>query len=195
MTFPHKGMCGGSFFAEWPFCQNCLFVHGLRSERDVKRYVEVLSSASSELCGAATPTAIFRDIFSTLDYAVPQPTDGATVSSDKAVSKTDISYYMTTTIAQGPGKITGSALSATVTDTPLLPQSTNAGDEGDDDDGKTTTFRGPHLITLTSSSSASASSGTAPAETSSEPSSAVGVKAGIKGVVGVAAAMAAVMML
>lgn len=189
-------MCGGSFFTEWPFCQQCLFVHGLRSERDAKRYVEVLSSVSSDLCGAATPTAIFRDIFSSVAYVVPEPTDGATVSSDKAVSKTDISYYMTATISQGPGKITGSALSATATDAPLVPQTTNAGNEGDDndEDGTTSTSRlGP--LTTTESSSASGPSGMAAAETSSKPNGAVGVKAGITGVAGVAAAMAVAMML
>lgn len=184
-------MCGGSFFAEWPLCQNCLFVHGLRSERDVKRYVEVLSSASSELCGAATPTAIFRDIFSTLDYAVAAPTDGATVSSDRAVSKTDISYYMTTTISQGPGKITGSALSATATEETLSPQTTNAGNEEDDDGETATSRRGS--ATNTASSAVSGTSGAAAAETSKD-SSAAGVKAGVAGFVGVAALAAAMML-
>ncbi|KAJ4402249.1 hypothetical protein N0V85_005340 [Neurospora sp. IMI 360204] len=188
-------MCGGSFFAEWPFCQQCLYVHGLRSERDVKRYIEVLSSASSILCGAPTPTEVFAKIFTSVDYEVPEPTDGATVSRDQAVSKTDISYYMTTTISQGPGKITGSALSATATDAPLAPQTTNTGgDDGGDDDAKTTsTTSGP--FTITTSSSANGSSGTAAAETSSKPNSATGVKAGIAGVVGVAAAMVVAMML
>lgn len=188
-------MCGGSFFIEWPLCQNCLFVHGLRSERDVDRYLNVLASVSSVLCETeATPTAIFRDIFQSVDYEVPVPTTGATGKSDQAVSKTDVSYYMTTTVSQGPGKITGSALSATATDgPPPAPQTTNTGDEGDDeDDGKTTTVRPIGTIT---SEPASAASSAAASETSSKPSSAAGVKAGLTCVVGVAAAMAVAMMI
>ena len=189
-------MCGGSFFTEWPLCQNCLFVHGLRSERDVDRYLEVLSSASSILCDAkATPTAIFADIFSSVNYEVPEPTTGATVSKDQAVSKTDESYYMTTTYSQGPGKITGSALSATASVTaPLSPVSSSTS-VGGDDDGKSTTSTKSSPATKSTSSSASGTS-SAPAETSSKASGAAGVKAGITGVVGVAAAaMAVVMML
>ncbi|KAL0467159.1 hypothetical protein QR685DRAFT_599902 [Neurospora intermedia] len=165
------------------------------SIRDVKRYTEVLSSVEAILCDArATPTAIFADIFTSVAYEVPEPTDGATVSSDQAVSKTDISYYMTTTISQGPGKITGSALSATATDAPLAPQTTNTGGDGDDNnDGKTTsTTRGP--LTVTTSSSASGASSMA-AKTSSKPNGAAGVKAGITGSFGVAAAMAVAMIL
>ncbi|EAA31457.1 hypothetical protein GE21DRAFT_7861 [Neurospora crassa] len=188
-------MCGGSFFTEWPFCQQCLYVHGLRSERDVKRYTEVLSSVEAILCNArATPTAIFADIFTSVAYQVPEPTDGATISSDQAVSKTDVSYYMTTTISQGPGKITGSALSATATDAPLAPQTTNTGgDGGANNDGETTsTTRGPFTVTTSSSASGASSVAT---ETSSKHNGAAGIKADITGVFGVAAAMAVAVIL
>ncbi|KAK3403050.1 hypothetical protein B0T20DRAFT_14213 [Sordaria brevicollis] len=189
-------MCGGSFFTEWPLCQNCLFVHGLRSERDVDRYLSVLASASSVLCEAeATPSAIFRDIFQSVDYEVPVPTTGATGKSDQAVSKTDVSYYMTT-VSQGPGKITGSALSATATgDAAPAPQTTNTGDDDDEDGGKTAVSTVRPIGTVTSAPASSAASNAPASETSSKPSSAAGVKAGLTGVVGVAAAMAVAMML
>lgn len=108
-------MCGGSFFTEWPACLQCLYLHGLRSERDVSFYSSVIAAASSALCGTATPTADFQAIFSSAQAAIPQPTTGATVSSDQAPSQTAVSLYYTATGPQGPGPITGSAALATAT--------------------------------------------------------------------------------
>ena len=49
-------MCQGSFFPEWDACLACLFVHGLRSERDVAFYKSVLGVASSSLCAPLAAT-------------------------------------------------------------------------------------------------------------------------------------------
>ncbi|KAK0614258.1 hypothetical protein B0T14DRAFT_539810 [Immersiella caudata] len=106
-------MCSGSFFSEWPFCLQCLFVHGLRSERDLAFYKSVISTASSSLCAAPTPTAEFASIFSDIQVAAPYPTTGETVSSDQAVGNTAVSLYFTATTRQGPGQITGAATAAT----------------------------------------------------------------------------------
>jgi len=107
------GMCNGSFFSEWPFCLQCLFIHGLRSERDVAFYKSILSTVSSSLCSAPTPTAEFASIFSSIQAAAPFPTTGDTVSSDRAVGQTAVSLYFTATTHQGPGRITGAATAAT----------------------------------------------------------------------------------
>ncbi|KAK0719557.1 hypothetical protein B0H67DRAFT_486440 [Lasiosphaeris hirsuta] len=106
-------MCRGSFFDEWPFCLQCLFLHGLRSQRDVAYYKSVLATASRALCSAPAPTAEFAGIFGSAQAAVPYPTTGATVSSDAAPSSTAVSLYFTATRGQGPGQITGDAASAT----------------------------------------------------------------------------------
>ncbi|KAK0638851.1 hypothetical protein B0T16DRAFT_295040, partial [Cercophora newfieldiana] len=106
-------MCNGSFFSEWPYCLQCLFIHGLRSERDVAFYESVISTASNSLCAAPAPTAEFAEIFSNVQVAAPYPTVGDTVSSDRAVSQTDVSLYFTATTRQGPGQITGAATAAT----------------------------------------------------------------------------------
>ncbi|KAK3370279.1 hypothetical protein B0H63DRAFT_313241 [Podospora didyma] len=108
-------MCGGSFFVEWPFCLQCLYTHGLRSERDVFHHRSVISAASSTLCNAAVVTATFAAIFKSVSNTLPTPTTGATISSDRAVSKTAVSLYFTATQSQGPGRITGSAAAATAT--------------------------------------------------------------------------------
>lgn len=114
-------MCGGSYFAEWNACQDCLELHGQRSGRDEAFFLSVASSASQELCGfltssgAATPTAPFASLFSEIANTLAQPTTGATVSSDRAVSKTAVSLYYTASGSQGPGKITGSETAATAT--------------------------------------------------------------------------------
>ncbi|KAJ9165314.1 hypothetical protein NKR19_g505 [Coniochaeta hoffmannii] len=81
-------MCGGSYFAEWPACQDCLLYHGLRTEREVAQYDGIISAASSSFCGAATPSATFADYFSTIQGTFPVPTTGGTVSSDRAPSST-----------------------------------------------------------------------------------------------------------
>ncbi|KAB5554690.1 hypothetical protein GE09DRAFT_137165 [Coniochaeta sp. 2T2.1] len=110
-------MCGGSYFAEWPACQSCLLFHGLRSEREVAQYHGVLSAASSSFCDAATPTAIFADVFASVQSTFPVPTTGGTVSSDRAKGETAVSLYYTAAGKQGPGQITGSAATATPTTT------------------------------------------------------------------------------
>jgi hypothetical protein len=115
-------MCHGSFFTEWPFCLQCLYVHGLRSARDTEFYRSVIASASSELCGQPTPTADFQDIFSKVQATLAQPTTGSTVSSDQFPSQTAVSLYYTASGSLGPGSITGSATGATATG-----GSTNAG--------------------------------------------------------------------
>ncbi|KAK3685787.1 hypothetical protein B0T22DRAFT_356163, partial [Podospora appendiculata] len=106
-------MCGGTYFSEWPFCLQCLYIHGLRSERDVAFYKSVLSTASTAFCDVPTPTAKFASVFSSAQESVPSPTTGATVTSDQAVSQSAVSLYFTATGSRGPGKITGDATAAT----------------------------------------------------------------------------------
>ncbi|KAM7221072.1 hypothetical protein V8F06_003457, partial [Rhypophila decipiens] len=108
-------MCSGSFFAEWPYCLECLFVHGLRSQRDVFFYRDVIATASNALCGVLTPTAEFKSIFESAQGIVQIPTTGDTISSDQAVGQTAVSLYYTATVSQGPGRITGEATAATAT--------------------------------------------------------------------------------
>ncbi len=108
-------MCRGSFFDEWPYCLQCLFFHGLRSERDVAHYRSVITTASAALCDVPTPTAHFAEIFTSARDTVPVPTTGATVSSDQAPGQTAVSLYFTATRHQGPGQITGEATAATAT--------------------------------------------------------------------------------
>jgi hypothetical protein len=125
-------MCGGSFFTEWPSCQACLLLHGLRSERDVARYDSLLSAASSSFCDpAATPTAVFAEVFSSLDGpGFPVPTTGATVSSDRAPGETAVSLYYTASGSQGPGRITGAAAGATATRLVTAPAAGTTGTTG-----------------------------------------------------------------
>lgn len=123
-------MCGGSYFAEWVGCQDCLFFHGQRTERDQAYYDSVVSAASHSLCdflatsasatatvAASAPTTDFAAIFSSVEATMTQPTTGATVSSDLAPSSTAVSLYFTLSGNQGPGAITGSAATATATTT------------------------------------------------------------------------------
>ena len=108
-------MCTGSFFREWPFCLQCLFIHGLRSERDVNHYRSVLEAASTALCDVPTPTAEFKSIFLSAQYTAVVPTDGATATADVAQGRTEVSLYYTATAPQGPGIISGPATAATAT--------------------------------------------------------------------------------
>jgi hypothetical protein len=108
-------MCNGSFFTEWPYCLQCLYVHGLRSQRDTAFYNSVIASASGQLCGQPTPTADFQNIFSKIQATLAQPTTGSTVSSDQFPSQTAVSLYYTASGPIGPGAITGSATAATAT--------------------------------------------------------------------------------
>jgi hypothetical protein len=127
-------MCGGSYFAEWPACQDCLLYHGLRTGQEVAQYDGILSAASSAFCGAATPTAVFAAVFESVGSAFPVPTTGGTVSSDRAPSSTAVSLYYTASGRQGPGAITGSAAMATATTTATTTRSvaapTNSGTGG-----------------------------------------------------------------
>lgn len=118
-------MCQGSFFLEWEACLSCLFVHGLRSERDVAFYKSVLGVASSSLCAAPTPTTSFAAIFTSVLNASPPivtpPTTGDTVSSDLFPSRTEVSLYFTPTTSLGPGRITGDAARATASGLVMAP--------------------------------------------------------------------------
>jgi hypothetical protein len=105
-------LCGGSFFAEWNGCQQCLFVHGLRTEQEMAFYSGVISNVSTSLC-KSTPTAVFRSIFAEVQSAATLVTTGATTLSDRAVSQTAVSIYYTASGRQGPGQITGDAAKAT----------------------------------------------------------------------------------
>lgn len=125
-------LCGGSYFAEWAGCQDCLFFHGQRTERDEAFYKAVVSAASHSLCdflssssapstspapAPAAPTTDFPAIFTSVEATMTHPTTGATVSSDQAPSSTAVSLYFTLSGSQGPGPITGSAATATATTT------------------------------------------------------------------------------
>lgn len=114
-------MCVGSFFPEWPSCLQCLYIHGLRSQRDVIFYREVLSAASTALCQAPTPTAEFKHILESVQGVIPSPTTGETLVTDQAVGQPAVSLYYTAAAAgsggiqYGPGRITGEATGATAT--------------------------------------------------------------------------------
>ncbi|KAK1771091.1 hypothetical protein QBC33DRAFT_231154 [Phialemonium atrogriseum] len=109
-------MCRGSYFADWPACLSCLFLHGQRTERDVGQYMGVLAAASSSFCdAAAAPTAEFASVFAAVQATAAPPATGATVASDRAPGQTAVSLYYTATARQGPGRITGDAALATAT--------------------------------------------------------------------------------
>jgi len=101
-------MCSppSSFFDDWRACEKCQFVHGARTEKDIAKYASIMTTASSSLC-AGTPTAQWRDIFSSVKYKVPDPTTGSSVSSDQFISQSAVSLYYTPSGSQGPGAITG----------------------------------------------------------------------------------------
>ncbi|KAH0278576.1 hypothetical protein KCU91_g2361, partial [Aureobasidium melanogenum] len=108
-------MCNGGYFPNWSGCLNCEYVHGTRSEAVREAFENIISSASSSFCGAATPTAVFAKYFSAVSDSSPQTaTSGATTVSDQYPSQTAVSLYYTATGHQGPGAITGSAAEATV---------------------------------------------------------------------------------
>jgi hypothetical protein len=107
-------MCGGSFFQEWLACQRCLFVHGIRNERQMALYNNIITSASNALC-TGTPTADFKTLFASIEGAATSVTTGAEGLSDQFPSRTEISLYYTASGTQGPGRITGEAATATNT--------------------------------------------------------------------------------
>ncbi|KAI6376528.1 hypothetical protein MCOR25_002740 [Pyricularia grisea] len=106
-------MCGGSYFSDWAGCEACLRAAGARSERDNARYASVMASVSSALCGSGTASKSYQELFSSIDEAVPPVTTGATASSDRLSSSTQVSNYFTLSGSQGAGTITGSATAAT----------------------------------------------------------------------------------
>ena len=110
-------MCNGSFFEDWSGCQQCLWAHGLRSGRDLNYWHGVARVVSTMLCGAR-PTADFKGLFAEVQSdagLAPYPTVGGTESRDHFPSQTAVSLYYEPTMSQGPGDITGEALSATKT--------------------------------------------------------------------------------
>jgi hypothetical protein len=107
-------MCNGGYFSNWRGCLNCAYVHGTRSEAVAEAFSAILSSASSQFCSTATPTAVFASYFSALSDSSPQTATGAATSvSDQYPSQSAVSLYYTATGNQGPGAITGSAAQAT----------------------------------------------------------------------------------
>lgn len=107
-------MCNGGYFPNWSGCLNCEYVHGTRSEAVREAFENIISSASSSFCGAATPSAVFASYFSAVSDASPQTATGAaTTVSDQYPSQTAVSLYYTASGNQGPGAITGSAAQAT----------------------------------------------------------------------------------
>lgn len=122
-------MCRGSYFSEWNACRRCLSVHGQLSDRDLAFFESVATAASTSLCGfltsgggnpTTTPTAIFRDLFTSAQAHLTSPTGAAataasSLGADTAPSDTDIGVYFTASGPEGPGSITGSATAATAT--------------------------------------------------------------------------------
>lgn len=90
-----------SYFENWAGCQDCIFSHGQRTERDEAFYASVAAAASHSLCA-----------FLSMSGA---PTMGATTIRDQAPSSTSINPYCTPSGRQGPGVITGNAAGATAT--------------------------------------------------------------------------------
>ncbi|KAL1899866.1 hypothetical protein Sste5346_002732 [Sporothrix stenoceras] len=122
-------MCRGSYFPEWNACRRCLSVHGQLSDRDLAFFESVATAASTSLCGfltsgngnpTTTPTAIFRDLFTSAQARLTSPTGAAATAAsslgiDAAPSNTDVGLYFTQSGPEGPGSITGSATAATAT--------------------------------------------------------------------------------
>src|SRR5262249_3216341 len=107
-------MCNppSTFFADWQGCQQCLLVHGARSQENLNLYSSIISSVSNSLC-TGTPTANFAAILSSVAATVATATTGATVLSDRLPSQSAVSLYYTATGSQGPGAISGSPTAAT----------------------------------------------------------------------------------
>lgn len=99
-------MCDGSFFEDWNGCQDCLYIHGLRTFRESEYYWSIKSVASEKLC-TGTPTLNFQAIFKSVHDAsiVPKVTEGPTTLRDQYPSNSAVSVYFTAHSTQGPGKI------------------------------------------------------------------------------------------
>lgn len=145
--------------SQWPACQDCLYFHGLRTEREVAQYDGILSAASSSFCGAATPTTTFAAVFASIQATFPVPSTGGTISSDQAPSSTAVSLYYTATGSQGPGPITGSATEATATTTTSVAAPTTSGTTGGSGSGS---GPGSGSGSHTTSGGAAANPGTTP---------------------------------
>ena len=89
-----------------------MFVHGARSQEDLDIYSSIISSVSNILC-TGTPTADFAAIFSNVAATAAPTATGATVLSDQFPSQSAVSLYYTAVGSQGPGAISGSAMTAT----------------------------------------------------------------------------------
>ncbi|KAL2110111.1 hypothetical protein VUR80DRAFT_1592 [Thermomyces stellatus] len=101
-------MCNGSFFPEWLGCQRCLFIHGMRNERETAFYAAVLSDASERLC-TGTPTVPFRSLFAEVEATAKAVTTGATIETDLSPGNSDVGLYYTQTGPRGMGTVTGPA--------------------------------------------------------------------------------------
>ena len=172
-------MCHGSYFSDYVACQNCLYVHGLRSQRDNAYWDEVISAASHALC-SGTPTAVFKSIFASVQtntVLAPFVTTGNTQSSDQYPGNTAVSLYYTGTVSQGPGVITGAAASATATATKKSePSATNVttGTSVESDNATTASDESGSESSATAGTTEESESGSAGAETTSPASSSTG---------------------
>lgn len=106
-------MCNGSFFPEWLGCQECLFLHGLRDERESAFYGAVLSGASERLC-TGTPTVPFRSLFAEVEATAERVTAGETAKVDQYPGDSDVGLYYTSSGPQGVGTVTGPAATVTM---------------------------------------------------------------------------------
>jgi len=121
-------MCGGSFFSDYIGCLDCDYVHGARSPEDVDVYHTVLTLISEALC-TGTPTAVFNDIFASLNEPI-HVTETNTATSDQFPNETAVSLYFTVSGSQGPGPITGSAAFATKTGSSASSETSQASSSG-----------------------------------------------------------------
>jgi len=157
-------MCSppSSFFSDWQGCQNCLFVHGARSQQDLNKFSTIISSASSALC-TGTPTAEFSAIFSSVADKVIPATTGATILSDQFPSQSVVSLYYKVTGTQGSGAITGNATAATrmtTTSGSVKTASTRSAAETTESAAGTTASTAQTTASTSTSSSGSSATGT-----------------------------------
>ncbi|PSR87325.1 hypothetical protein BD289DRAFT_432528 [Coniella lustricola] len=160
-------MCTSSYFNDWTGCQDCLYYHGQRTERDEAFYNSVASVASQSLCdylsstAAPTPTTDFAGYFSVIAATLPPPTTGATISSDQAPSATAVSLYFTETGHQGLA-VTASATTASgSTNTEASTSSTSSSNSST----RTSSSDSSSTSTASSGAASSSSSGSGAAPT------------------------------
>lgn len=168
-----------SFFADWQGCQQCLFVHGARSQQEMDTYSSIIALASAALC-TGTPTASFAAIFSSVAATLPPASSDATALSDAFPSQTAVSLYYTTSGSQGIGAITGSATAAT--EAASACGSSGVGASG------VTTLTGTHSSNGSATTGSATTSGSASTGATSSSSSA-GAATGAASLEGVVAAV------